>query len=169
MKIHEIIREDAIGTGTSLVTVASALGLNPKTPWLQKLVTYAPGSVSLLANVVAGNGATAALDALEVSLGNANLLPAEAKQAVNTFSALRSAHGLATGGSALAAGAAPLAALGVAAQQASSADMTKPGANVFASTARAGKTFGDWANKVSGRDDKYAQMRAAQRAELQAK
>jgi len=95
MKVNEIISEDVIGTGTSLVTVASALGLDPKTPWLNKLVAYAPGTISLLSNIASGQGVTAALDALEVSLGNANLLPKEAKQAVNTFSALRSAHGLA--------------------------------------------------------------------------
>lgn len=183
MRVHEIISEGAaevIGMGTSLATVASALGINPTAPWLVKLTTYAPGTISLLSNIATGQGVTAALDGLELALGNAKLLPAEAKQAVNTFSALRSAHGIATSvvgdvGSGLAgvanvaAGAAPLAVMAGATQQAATADMNSDKANVFGSTAKLGKKIGDWANKVTGRDDKYAQMRAQQRADLVAK
>ena len=168
----------SVEAATGLTTIAAELGLEPETPWLKKLVAYAPGTISLLGNIIAGNGTTAAMDALEVSLGNANLLPDEAKAAVNKFAALRSAKGLSVNRlvrrapanlAPVALGAAPLAAMAGATQQAATADMNSDQANMFGSTAKLGKKIGDWANKVSGRDDKYAQMRAAQRTDLQPK
>lgn len=170
MRFKEFSEGANIGAGTSIATVATALGVAPNTPWLQKMLAVSPGTASFINNIIAGNAVGASFDALETTLGNANLLPGEMKQAVNTFSALRSAHGLATSATPLAIGAAPLLALAGATQQASTADMGKhDNQNVFGTTARIGKQIGDWANKVSGRDDKYAQMRAQQRADLQAK
>mgnify|MGYP003349450443 CR=1 FL=1 len=63
-------------------------------------------------------------------------------------------------------GAIPLQLLHGASNQAETANMNQPGANLFASTARGGKSFADWANEYFGQNKKYEQLRQKQREGL---